>query len=293
MEERRKTSRSGSAYEAAVCRVLRGLFPGAAVRRDVRLLGASGVVHQVDLEMEVSGKRFLVECKNHRRPVGKDLVGAFLSVVSDLSCIGILVSSGGFQSGAVDLARFNGLMLFEVRRPLRKDFVWYRDMFVREVRSASSLGLSLRTGDRIRIVLEEGAVFPPGWRSDTPLATDPDSLFLDGASLRDLLEKAAASVSVGGARRVVLKTPGKVLRHQVYPGELLVRRIVFSFVSLNPSAEETVVFGSEKPDWVIFDPVHALCWGLWGSHLRALPDPAPEVRDAPPGIIGEWTEDLM
>ena len=292
MEEIRKV-RSGKAYEAAVGRVLRGLFPGAVVRRDVRLLGASGVMHQVDLEMEVSGKRYLVECKNHRRPVGKDLVGAFLSVVSDLSCVGILVSSGGFRSGAVEMARFHGLLLFEVRRPLRKDFVRYRELFVREVRSASSLGVSLRTGDRIRIVLEEGAAFPPGWRSDTPLAADPDSLYLDGVSLRDLLERAAASVSVGGVRRVVLKTPGKVLRHQVYPGELPVRRIVFSFVSLNPDMEETVVFGSEKPDWVIADPVHALRWGLWGNHLRLLPDPVPEVRDAAPGVIGEWTEDLM
>ena len=71
------------------------------------------------------------------------------------------------------------------------------------------------------------------------------------------------------------------------------RRIVFSFVSLNPDMEETVVFGSEKPDWVIADPVHALRWGLWGNHLRLLPDPVPEVRDAAPGVIGEWTEDLM
>ncbi len=54
----------------------------------------------------------LVECKNHRRPVGRDDVIAFAGKVDALAAHkGMMFSTSGFQRGALDYAEFKGIAL--------------------------------------------------------------------------------------------------------------------------------------------------------------------------------------
>ncbi|MGN9167068.1 restriction endonuclease [Paenibacillus jamilae] len=75
------------------------------VERDVKVRGKSGSTHQIDAyyEFTLAGvkHRVAIECKNHKRPITKGNVQEFYGKLSDLdNCVGIMVSSSGFQEGA-------------------------------------------------------------------------------------------------------------------------------------------------------------------------------------------------
>ncbi|MGO4651152.1 restriction endonuclease [Arthrobacter sp. 2RAF22] len=65
-----------------------------------------GNLYNIDVffEYEIAGNkhRVAIECKDHKRPVGRDDVIAFCGKVRDMpSTIGLFISASGFQSGAL------------------------------------------------------------------------------------------------------------------------------------------------------------------------------------------------
>ena len=92
------------------------------VQHNVKLKGKSGCEHQIDVywEYEKDGisHRVAIECKNYKThvPIGK--VRDFFGVLQDLDNVsGIMVSSKGFQEGAIKFADFHGISLKELRTP--------------------------------------------------------------------------------------------------------------------------------------------------------------------------------
>lgn len=92
------------------------------VQHNVKLKGKSGCEHQIDVywEYEKDGisHRVAIECKNYKThvPIGK--VRDFFGVLQDLDNVnGIMVSSKGFQEGAIKFADFHGILLKKLRTP--------------------------------------------------------------------------------------------------------------------------------------------------------------------------------
>ena len=102
-------------------------YPNIAdVQHNIKLEGRSGCEHQIDvyLEYERNGvkHRVAIECKNYSKHVPKERVCAFQGVLSDLDGVeGIMVSKKGFQRGAKQYAKANGISLHELREPEGED----------------------------------------------------------------------------------------------------------------------------------------------------------------------------
>lgn len=81
-----------------------------------RYLGKSGQSHEIDVsfEVELAGVKLLVvvECKDYGRKVGVDDVMTFNYRIRDIGAHkGLLVTTRGFQAGAVTIARAEGIGL--------------------------------------------------------------------------------------------------------------------------------------------------------------------------------------
>jgi hypothetical protein len=91
---------------------------GVVVGHDVSVIGKSGVRHQVDVYYEFKragiSHRVAIECKDWTNPVSKGQVQEFESKVRDIgNVVGLMVSRVGYQSGALDLAKFYGIMALQ------------------------------------------------------------------------------------------------------------------------------------------------------------------------------------
>ncbi len=101
-------------------RVVAELFRrrGYRVERDVRVVGRSGVRHQVDVlvsyDTPLYVSRVVVECKNQVEPVGKDVVMKVAEVVRDIGADkGIVVTTSYFTDDAVATARALNVELWD------------------------------------------------------------------------------------------------------------------------------------------------------------------------------------
>lgn len=114
----------GSIFERQVALALRALdvFSGPNVRmlRNKVYPGAkdpNGYEIDIAFEMSLSEGLYLlviVECKSHRRPVDRAVVQRLLQVRDDISAHkAMVISSNGFQSGAVRLAEKNRIALWQ------------------------------------------------------------------------------------------------------------------------------------------------------------------------------------
>jgi restriction endonuclease Mrr len=88
--------------------------PIIAQRRN--LVGRSGQSYEIDLSytFRVAGVDYLtaIECKCWNHSVGRDIVSAFRTVLDDISAHkGIIVTTQGFQSGALAAAASYGIAL--------------------------------------------------------------------------------------------------------------------------------------------------------------------------------------
>lgn len=96
------------------------------VKHNVKLKGKSGCEHQIDVYWEYKkdgiSHSVAIECKNYNThvPIGK--VRDFFAVLHDLDNVrGIMVSSKGYQEGAIKFAEFYGISLKELRAPGEND----------------------------------------------------------------------------------------------------------------------------------------------------------------------------
>ena len=87
------------------------------VERDVKIIGKSGVKHQVDVywEFEFAGitHKTIIEVKDWKNKVKKEQIMAFYEKIQDIQGLpmGIFVAKNGFQKGALEYARYHGIKL--------------------------------------------------------------------------------------------------------------------------------------------------------------------------------------
>lgn len=97
------------------------------IQHDVKLIGAAGVEHQIDVfwTFKIGGVNYkvAVECKDYNSHVSKEKIEAFHSILHDIGNIhGIYASKMGFQRGAILYAQKYGIQLMEIRKPVDSDW---------------------------------------------------------------------------------------------------------------------------------------------------------------------------
>ena len=122
-------------YELAVKAVYEAILnqgnaENSEVKHNQKLVGKSGVAHQIDVlwRFRQAGVEHLVliECKNYGGTVELGDVREFHSVVDDITgARGVMVTRVGFQSGAVDYAKYHGIGLKLLRAPEEQDWAGY------------------------------------------------------------------------------------------------------------------------------------------------------------------------
>jgi hypothetical protein len=95
-------------------------YIGVKISRNRKIIGvASGHKHQIDIVVEFKFSKFkivvLVECKKYGRKVGIDDVLEFAARIRDIGAHkGVIVSTSGFQEGALKIAHAHGIALVMV-----------------------------------------------------------------------------------------------------------------------------------------------------------------------------------
>lgn len=115
-----KKKNTGKQYEELVEYVYKQLsdFSGKkiTVERNIKIKGKSGAFHQIDVyyQFEMNGitHKVVIECKDHKQRVEKGMVQSFKGVIDDIgNCSGIFASRNGFQSGAIEYAKYYDIEL--------------------------------------------------------------------------------------------------------------------------------------------------------------------------------------
>jgi hypothetical protein len=93
--------------------------------------GKTGAHYEVDVSYEVNIAGFtyltLVECKYWNRPVGRNVVDGLRSIVQDIGAHkGMIVSTVGFQEGALIAAKGYGIGLMKVADEQSSHFIFQR-----------------------------------------------------------------------------------------------------------------------------------------------------------------------
>lgn len=100
------------------------------VQHDVLLQGKS-TSHQIDVywKFEVGGEEYstIVQAKDWKNKVPQKEMLAFNDIIRDLpyGTKGIFVSQAGYQKGAIDVAKANGITIYELRPPISSDWDGY------------------------------------------------------------------------------------------------------------------------------------------------------------------------
>lgn len=102
----------------------------------------------------------IVECKNWAAAVNKNVVHAFRSVVGDSGAnIGLLVSAGGFHSGAHEAAQYTNVRLLDWAG-FQRTYVerWYRTFFGDRLRDEANPLIEYTEPINSRIARKENAL---------------------------------------------------------------------------------------------------------------------------------------
>jgi Restriction endonuclease len=115
------TTKGGTRYERLAALVFKILEDRNVVIHDLKLVGDSSVPHQIDVSIEVGGKRrrVIVECKDFdlsRQKVGLDILRNFRSVIEDTkSDEGIVLTCNGYTKEAQKYAKAKNIKLAVLR----------------------------------------------------------------------------------------------------------------------------------------------------------------------------------
>lgn len=117
-------------FEHLVAKLHKDLDPDATVRHNVKLPGKSGRKRQIDVLVEkTSGPyclRIVIECKDKKRPVDIGIVDAFVGKLQDVDGHqGVIVSSSGFDSGAIERANSQNIVLMDLREATQEEWFQY------------------------------------------------------------------------------------------------------------------------------------------------------------------------
>src|ERR1700730_14444752 len=109
-----ETVKSGRELEEYVRQIYTMLLnmkdEGVEVRRNARIAGKSGAVHELDVYYEFKRAglthKVAIECKDHVRAIDKGRVSEFALKIIDLhDTKGVMISVRGYQEGAETVAR--------------------------------------------------------------------------------------------------------------------------------------------------------------------------------------------
>jgi hypothetical protein len=102
----------GEKLEECVEKIL--FAKGYEVKRRVRCSGSSGVAHEIDVWARRGKIVKIVECKNWKHPVGKEVIQKLNDTIKDLGSRlnGIVASYAGFTEDARELAEHYGIELW-------------------------------------------------------------------------------------------------------------------------------------------------------------------------------------
>ncbi|MCK5136640.1 MAG: restriction endonuclease [Bacteroidales bacterium] len=108
-------------FEKAVMKLFMSLpdeLVSKSIEHNVKIPGIDGI-YQIDIKLtfEVFGANFLVliECKRYSSPVKREAVQILHSKLSSLGAQkGVLVSTSGFQRGAIQYAKEHGIALLRI-----------------------------------------------------------------------------------------------------------------------------------------------------------------------------------
>lgn len=123
-----------------------------AVEHDKKIVGLSGQEHQIDVywEHRLGGLLFRVaiDCKNYNRAVEVAHVRNMLGVLQDVPGLrGVLVTSSGFQEGALKLAAAHQIQLHVIREAVEADY----DGLIRRIELQMNLVIPTTTKLNVRI----------------------------------------------------------------------------------------------------------------------------------------------
>ncbi len=147
---RPKNHEASTEYERLVQTIYQKLLKNEGqetieVKHNEDLMGKSGVAHQIDVfwRFKQAGIEHLVavECKNYASTVELGDVRNFKTVIDDIGASrGLIVTKVGFQSGARDFAKSQGIDIKLARKPTDEDWAG----LIREVQ----INISLKSFDR-------------------------------------------------------------------------------------------------------------------------------------------------
>lgn len=97
------------------------------VEHNITLEGRSGVEHQIDVfwRFKQAGieHAVLIECKNYATSLTLEKIRNFFGVLHDIgNAQGIIVTKTGYQSGAAKFAKYYGIKLKILRKPIMEDW---------------------------------------------------------------------------------------------------------------------------------------------------------------------------
>lgn len=119
---RKRNKKSGSDFEDFVAYVYQSLlninnYP-CIVSKHVCINGLNGPSGEIDIYYEFEHLnltyRVAIECKDWKNPVPADEVRSFSTKINNLNNVaGVMISTSGYQSGAIDFAKRSGIILME------------------------------------------------------------------------------------------------------------------------------------------------------------------------------------
>lgn len=106
-------------YECLVKNLLESQLPPGIEVKQLKVFDGKDTRHEIDISynLSVAGVNYLnvVECKLWNRKIGKREMQAFHFTIKDIGANkGIFVTSTGFQLGAIEIAKKNGIALVKV-----------------------------------------------------------------------------------------------------------------------------------------------------------------------------------
>jgi len=122
------SSKSGTRYERLAAIVFKCLNEQNTIIHDLKLIGKTGVKHQIDVIIKKNGKekRVLIECKEKdlsEKKVGLGIIRNFFGVVDDIKPNeAFVITTLGFTRDAIKYAHGKGIKLAVLREFNEKDW---------------------------------------------------------------------------------------------------------------------------------------------------------------------------
>lgn len=121
---------SGIQYEILVQAIFQEILKqevatNIEVQHDVKVLGKSGITHQIDVywAFVLAGIKYetIIQVKEWKHSIKQEQLLAFKGVLDDLpgQPRGVFVTKGGAQRGAKKFAKGNGIALFELKEEIK------------------------------------------------------------------------------------------------------------------------------------------------------------------------------